>query len=418
MANQSLGLIGLSYKAAPVEIRERVVLLPQQQLSFYDKARNSLDGLAILSTCNRVEFYGHVDDRPAGAMDALGDLLKYSFDLAPAQPYLYYRQSSDVSRHLMRVACGLDSMILGESQILGQVHDCLLSSESASFASMELQTVFKAAVKAGKRARKGTDLGKFPVSIASVAIEHILLKAGPLQNLHVAVIGSGEMGSLAGKILQKRSIARLTFVNRNHERARALAVDACAHAVPIEDLRDAVSRADVVISATDAPHIILSPEHIAQRKNRPLLLVDLAVPRDIDPFLGELPNVTLLDIDHLKNDIAQSKAARQAEVPQVEKIIETELSLLEQRLTTLKIEPVITDLRHRAESIRQTELSRTLESIGPLDPEVVTKLENFSNSLVKKLLHDPTLNLRQGIPELPPDTVRRLFGIQDAASGK
>ncbi len=418
MANQSLGLIGLSYKAAPVEIREQVVLLPQQQLSFYDDARTSLDGLAILSTCNRVEFYGHVNDRPECAMDALGSLLDRSFDLGPAQSYLYYRQSNDVSHHLMRVACGLDSMILGESQILGQVHDSLLSSESASLASVELRTVFKAAVKAGKRARAETALGKFPVSIASVAIEHILLKAGQLQNLHVAVIGAGEMGSLASKILQKKTIARLTFVNRNHERARALAVDACAHAVPIEELRDAVSQADVVISATDAPHIILSPEHIAHRKDRPLLLVDLAVPRDIDPFLGELPNVTLLDIDHLKNDIVQSKAARQAEVPQVEKIIEKELSLLEQRLTTLKIEPVITDLRHKAESIRQTELSRTLEILGPLDPQVVARLENFSSSLVKKILHEPTLNLRQGTSGLNPDTVRHLFGLQDSALNK
>ncbi len=417
MADPSLGLIGLSYRAAPVEIRESLTLLPQRKLEFFDAARISFDGLAVLSTCNRVEFYGHANGSEQ-ATDALYTLLQRSFDLSAAESCLYWKQSQEVPRHLMRVACGLDSMVMGESQILGQVQDCLLDSEAASLASPALTTVFQAAIKTGRRARTETALGKFPVSVVSVAIERILLEAGPLDNLHVAVIGTGEMGSLAGKILRKKTIRQLTFVNRNRERAEALAVAACAQAVPMEELREAVSAADVVISATDAPHIILGPEHITSRENRPLLLVDLAVPRDIDPFLNELPKVTLLDIDHLKNGVAQSKTARQAEVPRVERIIEKELDILDQHLQMLNVEPIITDLRRKAESIRQTELARTLNELGPLEARTVEKLEHFSNTLVKKLLHDPTLHLRHGCSGLDPDTVRQLFGLKESASTK
>lgn len=400
-----------------MEIRESLTLMPQQKLRFFDTARASFEGLAILSTCNRVEFYGHVNESKR-ATNVLYSLLSHSFDLSIVEPYLYSKQTSEVPRHLMRVACGLDSMILGESQILGQVLESLLASEAAMLASTELSYVFKAAVKTGKCAHNETALGKYPVSVASAAVERILWEAGPLNDLHVAVIGTGEMGSLAGKILRKKEIAQLMFVNRNHERAKALAVAACAQAVPIEELREAVSKVDVVISATDAPHIILGPEHIMSRENRPLLLVDLAVPRDVDPFLNELPNVTLLHIDHLKNDIAQSKAARQAEVPLVEKIIDRELHFLDQRLQTLEVEPVITDLRKKAEFIRRTELSYTLEELGPLEDQMVEKLEHFSNALVKKLLHDPTLHLRHGNPELDPHTVRQLFGLQEPPKKK
>ena len=415
MTNQSLGLVGLSYKAAPVHIRETLTLLPKQRSEFFAEARTFLDGLVVLSTCNRVEFYGHA--KGSGyAMESLRSFLHNSFDLSASQSYLYYKQTEDVSRHLMRVACGLESMVLGESQILGQVNESLLSSEAALLASPELRTVFRAAVKAGKRARKETALGEFPVSIASVAIERILLETGSLRDLHVAVIGAGEMGNLVGKILRKKSIGQLTFVNRNPERIKALEVDACVQALPIEELREAVSCADIVISATDAPHMVLGPEHISPRKNRPLLLVDLAVPRDIDPFLNELPQVKLLDIDHLKHDIAQSKAARKAEVPLVEKIIERELDILNQRLQMLKVEPVIASLRQKAESIRQTELSRTIEALGPLEAPVVERLEYFSNTLVKKLLHEPTLHLRHGNTDLDPHTIRKLFGLPESAS--
>ncbi len=415
MIDQSLGLVGLSYKSAPVHIRESLTLLPRQKSEFFDGARTVLDGLAVLSTCNRVEFYGHAKGSEHAA-ESLQSLLNHAFDLSAAQPYLYCKRTGEVPRHLMRVACGLESMVLGESQILGQVSESLLSSESASLASPELRTLFRAAVKAGKRVRKETALGQFPVSVASVAIERILQETGSLRDLHVAVIGAGEMGNLVGKHLRKKSIGQLTLINRNPERIRELEVEACVQAVPMEELREAVSHADVVISATDAPHMILGPEHIAPRKNRPLLLMDLAVPRDIDPFLDELSHVKCLDIDHLKHDIAHARAARKAEVPMVEDIIDKELDLLRQRLQMLKIEPVITALRKKAESIRQAELSRIMEALGPLEAPVAERLEYFSSTLVKKLLHEPTRHLRHGETDLDPNTIRQLFGLSESSS--
>ncbi|MCY4158045.1 MAG: glutamyl-tRNA reductase, partial [Bacteroidetes bacterium] len=246
----------------------------------------------------------------------------------------------------------------------------------------------------------------------------ILLDTVSLCAMHVAVIAAAKTGSLAGKLLRKKTVAKLTIVNRDLERAKALEVDACVQAVPLEELREAVSHADVVISATDAPHMILGPEHIVPRKDRPLLLVDLAVPRDIDPFLNELPRVTLLDIDHLRNDIAHSKAAREAEIPQVEKIIEKELALLNQRLPMIGIEPTIAALRQKAESIRKTELSRILDELGPIDGSIAEKLEFFSSALVNKLLHEPTLHLRRGHTDLDVQGIRRLFGLQEPRSHK
>jgi len=415
MIDQSLGFIGLHYKSSPVEIRESLTPLPQQKQKFFAHAKTSLDGLVVLSTCNRVEFYGHIIGSTS-VTDQLYALLKQSFDITPAESYFQYKQSKNVPNHLMRVACGIDSMVLGESQILGQVQDSLQDSKTSSLASKELSTIFQAAVKAGKRARQETNLGKFSVSIASIAIEQILVEVGSFHNIHVVVIGTGKMGRLAGKILQKRATAQLTFVNRNHARAQAFAVDACAQAVPIEELRDVISHADVVISATDAPHIILGPEHIVSRNQCPLLLVDLAVPRDIDPFLAELPGVTLLGIDHLNHDIAQSRIARHAEVPHVEKIIDQELDLLDQRLQMLTNEPVITALRQKAESIRKQELDRIITELGPVDSHLKKKLDSFSNSLVNKLLHEPTLHLRHGDSELDPPTIEHLFGLQKPAS--
>jgi len=415
MIDQSIGLIGLHYKSTPVDIRERLNPLPQQKQTFLADARASLDGLVVLSTCNRVEFYGHVKGSTT-ATNQLYALLKHSFDIQVAEPFFEYKQAKEVPDHLMRVACGIDSMVLGESQILGQVQRSLQDSKTSSMATKELSTIFQSAVKAGKRARQETNLGTFSVSIASVAIERILLEVGSFHDLHVVVIGAGKMGRLAGKILQKKATAKLTFVNRNHARAQAFAADACAQAVPMEELREVITHADVVISATDAPHIILGPEHIASRHQRPLLLVDLAVPRDIDSFLGELPNVTLLGIDHLHHDIAQSRIARQQEVPRVQKIIDQELALLDQRLHMLTNEPVITALRQKAESIRKQELNRMIADLGTVDAQLKKKLDSFSNSLVNKLLHEPTLHLRHGDSELDPPTIEHLFGLQKPAS--
>jgi len=415
MIDQSLGFIGLHYKVAPVAIREGLTPLPKHKQNFFAEAKESLDGLVVLSTCNRVEFYGHARSN-CSATDQLHSLLNQSFDISIAEGYFQKKQAQKVPQHLMRVACGIDSMVLGESQILGQVQESLRYSESASLISPELRTIFKAAVKAGKRARKDTDLGKYSVSIASAAIERIFAELGSLQDLHVIVIGTGKMGQLSGKILQKKATAQLTFVNRNHQRAQAMAVDACAQAVPIEELREVISDADVVISATDAPHIILGPEHIVSRNQRPLLLVDLAVPRDIDPFLAELTDVKLLSIDDLSHDIAQSRAARQAEVPSVETIIENELDVLNQRLQMLSSEPLITALRQKAEGIRQTEFERILEELGPLHPDMIQKLETFSYSLVKKLLHEPTLHLRHGDHTITPQHIEHLFGLSETTS--
>ncbi len=404
VSSQRVVCLGLSHHTAPVAIREQLSFAPGvvEKTLRHVKEAGCFKEFAILSTCNRIEFYAcplthHQPDVFSEILDIVAQTP--GADLEMLAPYFYRYETMAAAHHLCRVASGLDSMVLGEPQILGQVGTALRLSEANGLAGLVLTTLFQTALKAGKRARAETALNRNPVSVASVAVDLARRLRGDLQECRITVIGAGEMGRLVLKILKSRKAGHLTVMNRSEERAVALAQRIGCDAAPLDRLDDALAASDVVISSTSADHVLIGTEAAAamrERAGRPLLLIDLAVPRDVDPAVANLEEVLLYDIDQLRVQVEASLDERKKEIPQVETIIAEELDRFATWLRETTVQPVITGLRRKAEAIRQQELERALRTMDSLDDEAIEQLQFFSHALVNKLLHDPTTRLRQG----------------------
>ncbi len=409
-----LGCVGLSYLSAPVEVRELLAeALPRMRAAAARQPRNgALEGCVMLSTCNRIELYSSAPTQPTGMLE---DLLR-SVTGNTFLDYLMRAEDMDVARHLFRVAAGLDSMVLGEPQILGQVGEALRQAERSNMASRPLKALFQAAVKAGKRARSETGLSRNPVSIASVAVDMAARESGPLAEQHVTVFGAGDMAGLVAKLLRSRGVQHATVINRTEERGAALArrCGYTAVGVDVHALPRMLSETDVVICATRAPHTIIEPEYLRER-SKPLTLIDLAVPRDVNPVVDEMPGVRLFDIDRMHETVDSSLEMRRRAIPAVETILQEELEQFTIGRRQQVVEPVIVGLRRKAEAIRQEELQRTFGDLDALNPKAREQISVFSRSLVNKLLHDPTRHLRERAAEAEADgdtaVVRFLFGL-------
>ena len=420
MPGSSFGLIGLSHQTAPVSIRECLCVGVSEEVRAHQMARESLHGFALLSTCNRVELYGE-SRNGTDVLPALRDLVGSVADFGSVEPYLYEHSGQRALMHLTRVASGLDSMVIGEAQISGQVAEALRRAESERLASPRLAMAFREALEASRLVRRETALGKRPVSVAGAAVDRMRREAGTLSGKHVAIVGLGEMGGLITKILSKESSTALTFVNRTVERAEAAAAGICASALALEDLTSAIDRADIVVSTTSAPHLVIHPADLQPRRKRPLLMVDLAVPRDVDPNVAGIPGVRLLDIDGLRSSVEESLAERRAEIPKAEALISTQLEGAVHRLRALEVEPLIAELRRNAESIRQQELQRTFASMPTLSTDAQAKVDRLSQALVNKLLHEPTRRLREeamhnGNAASSSVVISKLFALGEASA--
>lgn len=422
--------LGLSHITASIELRERLnfsaAALKAALARFgcgYASHPTGITELAILSTCNRIELYALVpydSDYQRDLFTMLIDLLVETRGVPAVEfePHLYRHTKLDAVAHLCRVAAGLDSMILGEPQILGQVADAYDAAFSAGAAGPVLSALFRTAIRAGKRARTETAISRNPASVSSVAVRLAEQIVGELATRHVLIIGAGEMSELAVEALRARGVRQVTVVNRTHHRAVELAERWGGGALSFEYLAEAIHAADIVISSTAAPHLIIDSEIVRQamtNRNRPLVLIDIAIPRDVDPAMGDIPGVHLFDLDHLHTRLDGAIAERQSEVPRVEAIVAEEVSAFDAWLRGVDILPVISDLRVKAERIRQRELARTLHYLPDLDPETRQHIERLSESLVNKLLHEPTHQLRaeasNGRAAEYAQTVRRLFGL-------
>ncbi len=417
--------LGLSHHTASLSVRE--------PLAFQAEALNAtlaqlgcgggidsgpFNELVILSTCNRVELYATAG-RPC--FDALEHFLSGSHGVAAEQfrPYLYRHQGGNAVSHLFRVAAGLDSQVLGEPQILGQVTEALSRARSHGTSGKVLGKLFQAAIHAGKRARTETAISRNPASIASLAVTLARQATPDLAEARVVLLGAGEMAEAAVESLRQRGARHLWVINRTLDRARRLAAPWQGRAGTFENLGDSLVWADVVISSTGAPHTVVHPpvvlKALAGRELRPLILLDIAVPRDIDPSVGELAGVRLFDIDSLEQDLERSLASRRAEVPKVEALLAEELEAFLGYLRTLEVVPLIAELREHAESIRRAELDKTLRRLPHLASEDQERLEALTQALVKKLLHKPihTLRLQAGGPEAAEYTAvaREIYGL-------
>ena len=428
--------LGISHHTTPIELRERLSFSSsalEAALARFGCGGNAhptgVTELVILSTCNRLELYAHLtEDASSTSPDLFSPLLDFLVEvsgvpLTEFETHLYRYSGLDVADHLCRVASGLDSMILGEPQILGQVIEAPELALKHGLVGHLLSAMFRTAIRAGKRARTETAIARNPASISSVAVKLAEKVLGELTNRHAVIVGAGEMAKLAIESLRARGVEHITVVNRTRQRASELAERWGGQPLNFEQLAQALQAADIVIASTGAPHTIINSalvqEAMLHRAERPLLLIDIAVPRNIDSAVSEIPGVHLFDIDQLHQRLENSLVGRQNEIPNVEAIIEQEVAAFESWLRHIDILPLITDLRCKAEEIRRHELHRTLRYLPDLDPETLKHIEHLSESLVNKLLHEPTRRLRteagNGHATQYAQITRRLFGLGESS---
>jgi len=394
--------LGLNHNSAPIHLRERLAFGEDQIRAALARLRcghivSSLSELLILSTCNRTEIYAASNTLAFAELEAfLSDARGVSVD--ELHPHLYRFRDLEAVRHLFNVAAGLDSLVIGEPQILGQITRSLELARGQETVGHTLNRLFQAAIHAGKRARTETAISRNPASVSSLAASLSERAVRNISDSRILILGAGEMAELAVEALRKRGANHITVVNRTLERAHALAQRWEAQSTTFENLASALTSADIVISSTGAPHIIVTSEIIQQvmqtRAHRPLVLIDIAVPRDIDPDAANIPQVKLFDIDNLNAQLEDSLTRRMDEVPLVKRILEEELFEFEEYLKSLEMLPIIADIRQQAEAIRLAELEKTLRRLPDLTDAERERIAALTQSLVKKLLDSPTRRLR------------------------
>jgi glutamyl-tRNA reductase len=394
-----LTCVGLNHNTSPVEERETLAFTAGELPGALRELASSLGGAVIVSTCNRTEVYTMALEGRGSDLIARLNAAKGA-DVSPQ--HFYVLQHTEAVAHLYRVAAGIDSMVLGESQILGQVREAMSAATEAGTLNGVLSHLFHTAMAVGKRARHETQIGRHAVSVSSAAVTLARKSLGDLENKTVLVISAGSMGKLAAKALAQQAGSKILVANRTQERAADLAeqLGNRAEAYDMAHLHDALSVADIVISGTSSEEFILGPEEtravMSARPERELLFIDIAVPRDIDPAVVDVPGVHLWDIDDIEAVTAEGWSGRQAEVAKVEAIISEEVNAFEEWWKSLDVVPVISALVERAESIRAAELERTLRALPQVDAETRQRIEAMTQAIVKKLLDRPITRLKAG----------------------
>jgi glutamyl-tRNA reductase len=392
---------GLNHQTSPVEEREQLAFAADELPEAVAGLGEALGGAVLLSTCNRTELYATLPEgsAEAGRLIALLNAIKGS-SVDASRFYTY--QHDEAIRHQFRVAAGIDSMVLGESQVLGQVRDSMSAATQAGTLNGALSKLFHAAIGAGKRARTETHIGRHAISVGSAAVTLARRALGDISEKTVLVISAGSMGKLAARALAETGGAQVVVANRTRERAQELASEMGpeVQAVALADLHETLSGADIVISGTAAEGFIVRAGDVvsvmAGRNGRGLLFIDIAVPRDIDPAVAEVHGVHLFDIDDIEAVTASGLNGREREVERVEAIIDEEVAAFLDWWRSLDVVPVIAALRERAEAIRRQEVERTLGRLTDLDDESRQRIEAMTAAIVKKMLDRPIARLKDG----------------------
>ena len=395
-------VVGMNHRTASLADREALALAPDAARGVLADAlqRDPIREALVISTCNRTEFYLAADD-PDGAATALRASVERikGRDVLSPDPSIYRFDGTAAIRHAFRVACGLDSMVLGEAQILSQLKDAYTVARDTGAAGATLDRLFESAFRAGKRARAETSIGAGVVSIASAACELARQGLQTLDTLRVVVVGAGETSRLAAKHLAHHCPGGVTIVNRTRSRAEALALELGITAKPLADLTDAMAIADLVVTATTAPTAVIGVEDVhsvmAARPDRPLLIIDLAVPRDVEPEVATITGVTLHSIDAIQTVVDRTLATRAGEVPRVEAIVDEEAAKYEAWRRGFEASPIVRDLRDHFERVRSEEVDRQLSNASA---EERARAERLTKALVNRLLHLPTVRLKDADP--------------------
>jgi glutamyl-tRNA reductase len=395
-------VVGINHKTAPVEIRERLTFDPSQLGDAMGQlqGKKSILENVILSTCNRTEIYAVVDQIHTGRY-YIKEFLSQWFQIEKEEftPFLFIYEEDGALEHLFKVSCGLNSLILGETQILGQVRTSFLTAQEEKTSGTVFNQLFKQAITLAKKAHSNTDIGANAVSVSYAAVELAKKVFGTIENKHVLILGAGKMGELAIENLHGNGATNVTVVNRTYEKAKDLASRFHGKAKSMDELQKALMEADILISSTGAKDFVLTKQMVEQiekkRKGKPLFMVDIAVPRDLDPAIAELEGVFLYDIDDLEGIVQANLQERQKAADIIMLMIEEEIVQYKQWLRMLGVVPVISALREKALNI-QSETMKSLERKLPnLSEREIKVLNKHTKSIINQMLKDPILQVKE-----------------------
>lgn len=418
----NLIVLGLNHKTAPVEIREKLAFDNQESIREGLKKLTQIEGIkeaVIVSTCNRVEVYVCTNGENEKIIKSLKQFLSefHNIPIKDFENHLYIFTNKDAVIHLFKVASSLDSMIIGEPQITGQVKDSFEIALSERATSLILNHLMNRALFTAKRVRNETRIGENPVSVSYAAVGLIKKVFDDLSKKSILLVGAGEMAELAMRHLIGSGIKNVYVTNRTYERAKELAKEFNGIAVSFENLKEQIAKSDIVICSTGAPNYVITEQMVKEvmplRKHKPLFLIDISVPRNIDPLCNELDNVYLYNIDDLQDVVDSNILERKKEAEKALNIVEEETEKFFKWLNSLQSVPVIVSIRNKAEQVRQEELEKFKSRFKELPPEVIASVDYLTQSIINKIMHDPTIALKNNCDnkEILIFAARRLFGI-------
>ncbi len=416
-----VSLVGLNHSTTPVTIREKVAISAEQLHDSLLLLRHYVPHGIILSTCNRTEVYT-MDSHPTeeSSINFLNAMSGVSF--ADLLPHIYLRTNETAFRHLFRIASGLDSMIIGEFEVLGQVRRALEVAEKANMVNLPLRYFFQSAIRSGRRVREETGISKNALSVSSVAVDLASRVVGDLGSCKMFIIGAGEAGRLVAKVAKDRGVSRIVVASRTQERASTLAAALGGIPISLNNLAGELSTANIVVTCAGAPHRILDVSHVGEAmRNRlelPLVIIDIAVPRNVEPAVGQINNVFLYNIDDLTQISEQNRQQREGAIQKAEELVTDEVAKFASWQRAFEVRSTVSALMRKAEDIRHRQLNLTLKKLRPLSDEEQESLEALTKSIVTKILQDPVRRLKQSTnSDYYAEIVERLFQLDREKRG-
>jgi glutamyl-tRNA reductase len=423
LSNPQVYLTGISYDTAPLLIREGLSISKGRIQEVLAELSRYVNSGVVLATCNRTEVYAVGDEKHSPAESIQDFFCEWSgFSQEQLSPHLHTAQGRDAVRHLTETASGLRSMIVGEWEIQGQVRQAFRIAEQARMVDPLLRKLFQHAIRVGRRVRDETDISKNALSVSSVAVNLAAKAAGEIRDCRAVLIGAGQAGKLVAKAFSQRGMTGISVINRSLQGAEELAASLGGKAVELSRLPEEMEAADIVISCTGAPHIVVDCDLVRSvmhaRPSRPLVIVDIAVPRDIDPGVKQIDGVYLYDIDDFTQVSKTHRKAREREIAKAMCIIDEEMERFLEQWHSLSVKPVVDALMQKAEDIRKRQLQLTLKKLPPLSEEELASIEAMTKSIVHKILHNPVEHLKSNGHRdgAMVETVKELFGIDGKAS--
>ncbi len=417
-----LSITGINHTTAPVEVREKFAFDQKRLPDFLAelRAQPGLQETMILSTCNRVEIAVTAEDS-CDPLDSVADFLARAqqVDRQWVRQFLYHHSDRAAIKHLFRVAASLDSMVVGEPQILGQLKAAYDTAKQSGAVNGYLESVLTRAFSVAKRVRTETEIGQSAVSVSYAAVELARQIFGSLKGKRAILVGAGKMSELAARHLQRSGVSEILVTNRSPQRAQQMAEIFHGRVVDYTTFVNALPEVDVLIASSGAPHYILHKEDmkrvIGARRNRPMFLIDIAVPRNIEPSVNELDNVFLYDIDDLQKAVEENRRGRQEEAVAAERIVDDEVERMITRLRARELTPTIVALQQQLEGVRAAEIERVRGKLGPLTPQQEEAIEALTRGIINKVAHGPISEIRRVVnePEGPSaiEAIRRMFRL-------